>query len=176
MKLLKLNGKNSYIRDIGKSRYKVWVETEGYVDPSIAPDGCWLDELDDDTAIYWIIKDGDNIAATARLNIIYSLGNLPHKEEFSNYDFSKLKMPYSFMSRLVVLKDYRGRGIAHKLDRARILESQAHGAKAILSLPAPYRVSSFLKLGFQNLGLSGVSAENMPDIKIQTYAMVKYFL
>jgi GNAT superfamily N-acetyltransferase len=174
MEILKFTGNNPYLQEIGKSRYKVWVETEGYVDKNVAIDGCWLDELDDETAIYWLTKDDGKLAATARLNIFDSLEKLPHKEEFSPYDFSQIEMPYAFMSRLVVIKDYRRKGIAYDLDRYRVLEAYEHGAKAILSLPTPYRVNSFLKLGFKNLGLSGVSAENMPDIKMQMYVMVKY--
>ena len=145
---------------------------KGCLQPNVCQNGVWLDELDS-LGKHWVAFDGNEIVAAARLTFHDSLDDLPHSREFSPYNLA-IDLPYCFMSRLVVRKEFRGQGLARKLDCLRLREAKQRGAKAAIMLPTPYRVQAVLKLGFVHFGLSGVPAGEMPDLAIQMHVMVHY--
>lgn len=165
----------SIIRDIGKLRASVWFE-EGHLSPCVCPNGVWLDELDelDSRGNHWAAFDGNRIVAAARLTLHHSLEDMPQSDEFSPYDL-EIGLPYAFMSRLVVEKAYRGRGLARRLDGLRLREAALKGAKAVLVLATPCRVKTLQKQGVVHFGLSGIHVDDMPDLKIETHVMAHSF-
>ncbi len=161
----------SNLNKIGKLRADVW-EDEGFLLPNVCKNGIWLDELDD-VGKHWAIFENNEIIASARLTVHNSKEDIPHKDEFAPYDLPTI-LPYGFMSRLVVRKGFRGRGLAKKLDNIRLEEAEKCNLNEVLILPTPYRVKPLLKLGFVNFGLSGVISQKMPDLAMQMLVMAFY--
>lgn len=160
------------LNKIGKLRADVW-QDEGFLLPNIAQNGIWLDELDD-VGKHWAIFEKEEVIASARLTLHNSKEEIPHKEEFSPYDLPTI-LPYGFMSRLVVRKDFRGRGLARKLDNIRLEKAKECNLKEVLILSVPKRMNAIKKLGFKAFGYSGVPADQMPDLSIHCYVMAYYF-
>jgi predicted GNAT family N-acyltransferase len=157
------------IKRIGRLRASVWLD-EGSLIPSACKDKVWLDELDS-IGKHWVVMNKNEIVAAARLTCHEASGQIPHADEFAPYNM-KLVGSYCFMSRLVVKKDYRGQGLANKLDKVRLEEANRLGMKKIIILPTKARVESLLKLNFYYYGESGVHPDKMVDLSIQTYVMV----
>ena len=149
------------IFDIGKFRIQGWRKEKG-VDPDFFAQKTWLDELDR-TARHWIVTNGSEIVAAARLSFHDSLLDVPyadmltpeHRRHFENKRVASL-------NRLVVSPECRGQGISGQLDRIRIERARSQGAEVIIAFPQLIRIESLRKMGFEMLG-ELLSIPEMPD-------------
>ncbi len=108
----------------------------------------WSDGLDKD-AFHWIIEINGNIIASSRVCV---LRNMEHMNE----DFSMFKLPddkpFAFYSRLVIHPMYRGKGITHLMDNARIEFIKENRVAFTLAWAREERLETLYKLGFTKLG------------------------
>jgi GNAT superfamily N-acetyltransferase len=162
------------IEHIGRLRAHVWL-AEGKLLESKIIDGLWLDELDHNSvSTHYVALRKSEVVAAARLSHFLSLANLPYAREFAPYDL-KLRVPYGFISRLVVRKDFRGQGLARRLDLIRLHDAASKGATSVLALPLPYRVEPLKRLGYVYLGPSGLDVLDMDDgLQVPTHVMVHH--
>ncbi|MDQ6963273.1 MAG: GNAT family N-acetyltransferase [Mariprofundaceae bacterium] len=135
--------------DIAALRADIW-QCEGFTIQSLNKKGQWFDELDA-VAIHWVIFYQQKLIAAARLSLHLHVKEIPYAYLFSNHDLP-LTSPFALLSRLVVSKPMRRRGIAKNLDQLRIQEAQKHRANHSIVLAAPHRVNALKKLGFIGVG------------------------
>ncbi|WP_373514741.1 GNAT family N-acetyltransferase, partial [Persicitalea sp.] len=116
------------ILDIGKFRIEGWRNEKG-VDPDFFAQKTWLDELDK-KAKHWIVTDGEEIVAAARLSLHDSLDDVPYADMLTpehQRHFESRKL--ASLNRLVVAPEYRGHGLSGQLDAIRIESAKALGAE-----------------------------------------------
>lgn len=149
------------VRRICEFRAQVWLE-EGLLSPDTLTDGMWLDGHDQDVDTrFWVIEVENQIIAAARLALYNDIELAPSANLLRPFA-SEVPNPFAFMARLVVRKDFRGKGIAKRMDCLRMNEASKSGAKAVIGLPVSWRVEALKKLGFVDLG-------ELPCDPIETY-------
>ncbi|GHB57747.1 GNAT family N-acetyltransferase [Persicitalea jodogahamensis] len=149
------------IIDIGQFRIQGWRNEKG-VDPDFFAQKTWLDDLDQ-TARHWVVMDELDIVAAARLSFHGSLADVPYAdmltpEQIEHFENRKV----ASLNRLVVLPEYRGQGLAGRLDQIRIEMARVKGAEVIIAFPQLVRIESLRKLGFELLA-ELPSIPEMPD-------------
>ena len=141
--------------EIGRLRTQVW-SAEADVNPqSLGPEP-WIDPVDQ-KACQWTVRDGRRLAAAARLSVHDELASVPYYTAF--VDRLPGSGPYGAMNRLVVQRDYRGRGLAHRLDCLRLQHAQRLGARQVVVVASGRRVKALEALGFENLGAPNPAPE-----------------
>jgi predicted GNAT family N-acyltransferase len=146
------------LQEIFNLRLDVW-EKSGkieFINRKFLPTG-WYDELDE-TAIHWAILNHQNqIVASARLNIFYSLHESPYFASINHLPLPT-EAPFAFFSRLVVHPQYRQRGLSRQLYEARARFCKERKiAWSHVFINNPYIVSMFEAKGFKNIGEAEVS-------------------
>jgi predicted GNAT family N-acyltransferase len=124
-----------------------------YVNKELFPNG-WKDHLDEvDNTYHFVVIDNQKIVASGRIAIVddvYELTDL--KEALDMFELPKEK-PVAYLSRLVVHKEYRKRGIPDSMDRFRLnFLKENKMAKFAIGCATNDRQASLLKYGFVNLG------------------------
>lgn len=124
-----------------------------YVNKEIFPQGLF-DHLDDrDQTFHWIVQDGNNIIAAARLAIIDDLKEIKDLDEaLDKYEIPKDR-PFAYYSRLVVHQDYRKIGLVNILDKVRIdyLHEQKN-IKFAIAWATSDRNEALTDFGFKSFG------------------------
>ena len=146
------------LQEIFDLRLDVW-ENSGnieFVNRKLFPNG-WYDELDE-TAIHWVILNHQNqIVASARLNIFYSLQESPYCASIKHLPFPA-EVPFAFFSRLVVHPQYRQRGLSRLLYEARARFCRERKiAWSQVFINSPFVINTFEAEGFKNIGQAEVS-------------------
>ena len=146
------------LQEIFDLRLHVW-ENSGnieFVNRKLFPNG-WYDELDE-SAIHWMILNHQNqIVASARLNIFYSLKESPYCESINHLPFPA-EVPFAFFSRLVVHPKYRQRGLSRQLYEARARFCRERKiAWSQVFINSPFVINTFEAEGFKNIGQAEVS-------------------
>src|SRR6185437_7185737 len=146
------------LQEIFDLRLHVW-ENSGnieFVNRKLFPNG-WYDELDE-SAIHWVILNHQNqIVASARLNIFYSLKESPYRESINHLPFPA-EVPFAFFSRLVVHPQYRQRGLSRQLYEARARFCRERKiAWSQVFINNPFIINTFEAEGFKNIGQAEVS-------------------
>lgn len=161
------------LRQIGLLRSSVWQNELPAMTP-LSEDGVWLDEFDhyENTTQYVIMCESEIVAA-ARLSIHNRLVAMPYADEFSPYDLCLGNM-YGYISRLVVHRNFRGMGMARRLDMIRLHDASEHGANVVIALALPYRVEPLSKIGFTYFGPSGVEVTQQRGIQVHSHVMAHY--
>lgn len=107
--------------EIYRLRVLAWEHSErsAIINSTKFPEG-WSDELDA-TASHFIVEDGGQIIAAARLNILNDICLLPAIFQSAvDKQGIALTLPFAFFSRLCVHPDFRNQNLAAILDKARI--------------------------------------------------------
>jgi GNAT superfamily N-acetyltransferase len=107
-------------------RYEVW-SAEGV--ELTKPEAGMIADSHDDHAMHWGVFDGTQLVGAARLCFHETLVEAPDGELFVGLE---IPTPIASINRLVALKSHRGRGIGNQLDRRRIEEARAMGARTII--------------------------------------------
>jgi GNAT superfamily N-acetyltransferase len=144
-------------------RYTVW-RSEGVLIRSAEAD--MIADHHDEHGIHWGSFDGDLLVGAARLCLHDSISEAPDGEMFAG---TRLSGPVASMNRMIVLKNYRGRGIGSQLDELRIARARTLGADTIIATPvnALSRKLSFARRGFTFLtGVSMGDPVYAPTIEI----------
>ena len=160
----------SILRQIGLLRADVWQNEKPTMSP-LSENGIWLDELDryEHMTQYAVLHKGKVVAA-ARLSLHDRSVVVPYADEFAPYDLC-LGNLYGYISRLVVHQDFRGQGLARRLDMLRLHDAAAHGANVVIALALPYRVEPLKKIGFTYFGPSGVEVSKQRGIQVHSHVM-----
>jgi predicted GNAT family N-acyltransferase len=138
---------------MGRLRYDVWKD-EGELDMALFPDGVWLDVADTEAnARHWIVRDdaGDVIAA-ARLTLLNELAEDNRDAMVWKRCGAELPLPTVDLSRLVVHRSARGRGVAQSLNRVRVQAARDMGARSVMATASEANARLLLKLGFADIG------------------------
>ncbi len=136
------------IIDIGKFRIAGWRDEQG-VDPTFFAQTTWLDALDQN-ARHWIVTDGPDIVAAARISFHDSLADVPYAKMLSatqRWHFTGKKI--ASLNRLVVSPGYRGKGLSGQLDLVRIECARKLGIEVIIAFPQMVRIDSLRRKGFE---------------------------
>jgi len=121
-----------------------------FINRQLFPNG-WADDLDElDTTIHWIIKEGERIAASARLCIVHHLDYAPLLH-FKGLALPKQR-PFAYWSRLVVHPDYRKTNCTRQLDQVRKQYLTDHHIPFAVCLAAKHREQAIRRLGFEHIG------------------------
>lgn len=146
------------LQEIFNLRLDVWEKSGNveFVNRKFFPNG-WHDQLDE-TAIHWAVLNHQNqIVASARLNIFYSLQESPYCASIKHLPLPT-EVPFAFFSRLVVHPQYRQRGLSRQLYEARArFCRQRKIAWLQVFINNPYIISMFEAKGFKNVGEAEVS-------------------
>lgn len=137
------------IREIARLRARVWIE-EGVHGPERFPDGMWLDRQDFASRHFVADRDGVIVAA-ARVSIHATAADVPYAQAYRRYN-PRLPEPVASFNRLVVDRPHRRRGLARALDQARLEAGAADGARSVVIVVPPTRMTALIALGFVYLG------------------------
>ena len=120
-------------------------------DIAVAKKEDWQDCLDHDpSAIHWVIYDGPDIVASARLNVLDDMAQLPYPDVFSAVDIPG--KPFAFYSRLVVDPGYQSMGYSVALDKIRLQYLVDNGVEFALATARGWRLEKLCTLGFKIVG------------------------
>jgi GNAT superfamily N-acetyltransferase len=126
-------------------RYEVW-SAEG-VELS-KPEAGTIADSHDDHAMHWGVFDGTRLVGAARLCLHETLAEAPDGDLFAGMN---IPSPVASMNRLVVATSHRGLGIARCLDKVRVQQGRAAGARAMIVTPmvnSQSRIRSLQAQGF----------------------------
>ncbi len=104
------------LAEIYQLRVAAWKQNPHF-DASKYPDGIF-DSLDP-IAHHWVIEDEDRIVAAARVVVVNQLTDIPNWQLFNLCELPKVS-PLAYLSRLVILPMYQGRGWSGLFDRIRL--------------------------------------------------------
>lgn len=139
------------IHRIGDLRYQVWREEKADLD-GVGSRGRWVEHYDID-AIHFVAVQEDSIVAAARITLHDSPEDLPDNEAYRALRLD-LPGPIASFNRLVVRRDYRGKGLSTLLDRVRLREAfRSKVSSVIANGVGLIRKNTLVKLGFQFLGV-----------------------
>ncbi len=142
-------------------RIRGWRNEQG-VDPAFFAQKTWLDELDK-KAKHWIVTDGAEIVAAARLSFHDGLKDVPYADMLTpEYCRHFKNKRVASLNRLVVAPQTRGQGLSGRLDQIRIETARAEGAAVIIAFPQLVRIESLRRKGFEML-TELPSIPEMPD-------------
>jgi GNAT superfamily N-acetyltransferase len=137
------------LRQIGHLRVRAWA-TEI---PEAAEMDEWLDRWENE-GWHWLVYQGDELVAAARLSIHQALDEVPDRECFEGVFAEAPPAPLASLNRLVVAPSARGLGLSRRLDELRLDFAKAQGCRcAIGSTPMEHRVKQLVELGFVVVGL-----------------------
>lgn len=163
------------LQEIYDLRVDVWENSEKneFVNRKIFPNG-WFDDLDE-TAYHWVITNNENkIIAAARLNIFDSLETFPYYKFISHLNIPQYT-PFGFFSRLVIHKDYQGKGLSIRLDTSRMLFCEAKRVHWLQVLATSERVKNlFEKLNFKIFGQVQVNYHEFTEPHIVNVFIKEY--
>lgn len=135
---------------IGSLRYIVWKEYG--INDAEFPNKIWVDDLDL-VGRHWIIENDQNeVIAAARLTFHDSMEDSYRDMQLWKRCGHVLPLPTCDLGRLVVRKDYCGRGLAQSLNEIRITAAREMGAKSIMVTASEANVRLLSKLGFVKIG------------------------
>jgi GNAT superfamily N-acetyltransferase len=138
-------GKPAEWQAIARLRYRAWAPQAPAI-RELLPDGQWVD-AHDEHAHHLTAWRGGELVAAARLCKHERITELHRLLSFDRPG------PFAYISRLVVDPDFRGRGLASRVDAKRAELATSFGARWIVgcwsSLSGPLRLGQLEKQGFQ---------------------------
>ncbi len=146
---LKVIQKNTpeIVAAIGRLRAEVWRDEPEILFHEFGDTDCWMDDVDP-TAYHWVVYDGTELVAAARLSLHADLSAAPYARVFDQCGIDVIGLVAS-INRLVVRNSHRGLGIARALDKARLAKAIQLGAKAIIAVPVgDSRAKALASLGY----------------------------
>jgi GNAT superfamily N-acetyltransferase len=132
------------LKEIYRLRVKAW-RTRIAIPDDVS---VWCDRFDT-TARHWVFLDGERPVAAARLTVSTRLDEVPDAEVYKDVLPDNLPGPIASLTRLVVDPEYRGRGLARRMDVIRVSEARVLGcAHAIVAAHEISRMKQLQSLGF----------------------------
>lgn len=130
-------------------RKEAWAGEPG-VPPELA--ASWLagDDPHDRHGLHWVVREGSDIIAAARLCIHPDASELPDCSFYPSAPFG-FAPPIGSLNRLVVHPQYRGCGLSKILDEARFKAAIDCGGQSVIAAVARTQLRSFPSLGFEVL-------------------------
>lgn len=137
------------LEQIGRLRVVAWAT----VIEKATDLGSWVDAFDP-KARHWVVYQGAELVAAARMTIHPSLDEVPDAESYSGMFQEPLPPPIASLNRLVVHPSARRMGLSKALDVARLEAAERLGChSAILSTASgPNRVRQVQGWGFEWIG------------------------
>lgn len=160
------------LSEIYKLRVKCWAET-GFFDEKDYPDG-WSDALDKSAQHFYIEINGEK-ASAARLNIVDSIKDIPIYKVYEGYGYDNVGNA-SYISRNVVLPEFRGLGLSKVMDLVRLNYLKRNGIQYCFADANQTRMETLLSYGFKILGRIAQDAPENYKKDPDTYVMIKEFL
>jgi GNAT superfamily N-acetyltransferase len=142
----------SIMKEIGALRLEVW-RGETTVNESLFPTGLWIEPLDS-LARHWIARAESKIIAAARLTVHLTLEENPDGPWWIEHGL-QVPLPVANFCKLVVHKNYRGRGLGHAFDRIRLEAAREMGARSIIVTASEKNSKLLMELGFEDTGVRG---------------------
>jgi hypothetical protein len=133
-------------------RYDVWSEVLE-VKPEFHAQRLISDEHDEH-AQHWAAFDGDTVVASARMCIHEKQEDTPDGCIFRE---THLPTPIATINRLIVHRNWRGRGISRQFDAYRIQSARNGKARCLLASASGTRIVSLQRSGFKLTECSGTS-------------------
>ena len=130
------------IEDTFRLRYEVW-SGEAELLPEVRQKGNITDEHDCH-ARHWAVFLNERMVASARLCVHTTQEQAPEA-----FETLILPSPIATISRLVVHKSARKRGLARQLDILRVTAARQENAKCVLVSAGRSRIEGLQSLGFQ---------------------------
>lgn len=146
-----------------KLRQNVWEQTDFLHMKQLFVDG-FYDQYDDD-AFHWVIMNGNNIIASARMTKHYSISTLPDQHLLASSDILKIDFPLASLNRLVVSKQFQGQGLSKQLDEIRVAKAIEIGCMSSCVLTYGLRGNKLRNDGYQSSQILTIS-DNFQTIKI----------
>ena len=138
------------LAQIYKLRVKAW-EQYGHITKEIYPNG-YFDDLDKD-ALHWTIAINKKIIASARLNILDNLNQLPYPGTFKRVLAAQSDCLFAFYSRLVVDPDFQGHDMSKILDMERVKYIKSRPEiKFAIATAGLRRAKKLEQYGFETIG------------------------
>ena len=116
-------------------RRQVWAKLPGVNAQSALSGG--LDDGMDGAGLHWVVVAGGSVVASARLCVCASLDTLPDANVFRDSP-AEVPLPTSAINRLVVHPEFRGLGVASRLDSVRISEARIRGCASVTACWSPF--------------------------------------
>ena len=137
----------SRMEEIGALRIRAWRNESG-VDAQFFAQRTWVDALDQ-TAHHWILTRNDVVVASARMSFHDSLDGVPYSSLLPDaYRSRYAHKTIASINRLVVDPQFRGHGLAKRLDQARLSMARREGIDVVLAQPQLTRLDALTNLGF----------------------------
>ncbi len=113
----------------------------------------WVDAFDLE-ARHWVVYQGSDLVAAARMTIHQSLDDVPDAESYSGMFQEPPPAPIASLNRLVVHPSARRLGLSKALDVARLETAERLGCRSALLSTAsgPNRVRQVQGWGFERVG------------------------
>jgi predicted GNAT family N-acyltransferase len=138
---------NDFKYQILKLRQAVWEQTDYLHMKQLFTDG-FYDQYDDE-AFHWVIMNGNNIIASARMSKHNSISTLPDQHLLASTDNLKIDFPIASLNRLVVSKQFQGQGLSNQFDDIRVAKAIEQGCKSICVLTYGLRGNKLKSDGYQ---------------------------
>jgi GNAT superfamily N-acetyltransferase len=134
---------------IARLRAAVWRET-GDVAQAAFRDGGWSDEHDA-VCTHWVIRDGTELVAAARLTVHVRLADVPEAEEYAAAGL-RLEGRIAAPARVVVVAAARRHGLAARLLDAQDGAARAAGCAFAVRQASPAMVRLLARRGWRDAG------------------------
>lgn len=152
---------------IYRLRAAVWRETGDIAQAAFA-DGRWSDEHDP-ASLHWIVRDGDELVAAARLSVHERLADVPEAEEYAAVGL-ELEGRIAAPARVVVAAVARRHGLAWQLLDAQDAAARADGCAFAVRQSSPAMSRLLRRRGWQDRGLARPD-ERFPGIRFEVMVL-----
>jgi GNAT superfamily N-acetyltransferase len=152
---------------IYRLRAAVWRET-GDIAQAAFGDGRWSDEYDP-TAMHWVIRDGEELAAAARLSVHERLADVPEAGEYAAAGLH-LEGRIGAPARVVVAAAARRHGLAGQLLDAQDAAARAAGCAYAVRQSSPAMSRLLERRGWRDVGPAGLDAR-FPGVRFEVMVL-----
>jgi len=152
---------------IYRLRAAVWRET-GDVAQAAFADGRWSDEHDA-ASTHWVIRDGEELVAAARLSVHERLADVPEAEEYAAAGV-RLDGRIAAPARVVVAAAARRHGLAGQLLDAQDDAARAAGCTFAVRQSSPAMGRLLQRRGWHNVGPARPD-ERFPGVRFEVMVL-----
>ncbi|MCP4443251.1 MAG: GNAT family N-acetyltransferase [Aureispira sp.] len=172
---IKLLQDKSKLQEIYDLRVHAWENSPSKktINKSLFPKG-WFDEADKDSFIWYLSNEENKIIATARLTYLNNLSQLKKLGVVFHDIKIPEERPFGFFSRLVIHKNFRGKGIAKLFDLVRLEKLKKDNIRLGLIEVNNKRVAPLSKLGFIKIGFVKFKPASIGEEEVLNLMSIEY--
>lgn len=152
---------------IYRLRAAVWRETGDIAQAAFA-DGRWSDEHDP-ASLHWVVRDGDELVAAARLSVHERLADVPEAEEYAAVGL-ELEGRIAAPARVVVAAAARRHGLAWQLLDTQDAAARAERCAFAVRQSSPAMSRLLRRRGWQDRGLARPD-ERFPGVRFEVMVL-----